>query len=53
MGHTGGESKYEAEQAIAARFVIRSIPILMMFKNGREVDRQADAMGIAWVMMPR
>lgn len=37
----------EAEQAIAARFQIRSIPTLIMFRNGREVARQSGAMGAA------
>ena len=35
----------EAEQAIAARYGIRSIPTLALFRNGREVARQAGAMG--------
>ena len=34
----------EDEQAIAARLNIRSIPTLVLFKNGREVARQAGAM---------
>lgn len=34
----------EDEQAIAARLNIRSIPTLVVFKNGREVARQAGAM---------
>jgi len=32
-------------QAIAARYGIRSIPTLMVFKGGREVARQSGAMG--------
>ena len=37
----------ESEQALAARFNIRSIPTLALFKDGREVARQAGAMGAA------
>ena len=32
-------------QEIAARFGIRSIPTLMVFRNGREIARQSGAMG--------
>src|SRR4051812_39757588 len=34
----------EAEQALAARFGIRGIPTLVVFKNGREVARQSGAL---------
>lgn len=34
----------EAEQLLGARFQIRSIPTLALFKNGREIARQAGAM---------
>lgn len=34
----------EAEQAVAARFSIRSIPTLIMFSGGREIARSAGAM---------
>jgi len=34
----------EDEQNIAAQFNIRSIPTIVIFKNGREVARQAGAM---------
>lgn len=34
----------EGEQALAQRFGIRSIPTLMIFKDGREFRRQAGAM---------
>lgn len=34
----------EAEQALAARYQIRSIPTLALFKGGAEVDRVAGAM---------
>jgi thioredoxin 2 len=34
----------EAEQALSARFAIRSIPTLILFKNGREIDRVSGAL---------
>lgn len=34
----------EAEQALAQRFSIRSIPTLMMFKKGKEVGRVSGAL---------
>lgn len=34
----------EAQPAIAARFGIRSIPTLILFRNGREVARQSGAL---------
>ncbi len=37
----------EAEQTLGAQFGIRSIPTLAMFRGGREVARQAGAMGAA------
>jgi thioredoxin 2 len=37
----------EAQQNLGARFNIRSIPTLALFVNGREVARQAGAMGAA------
>jgi thioredoxin 2 len=43
----------DAAQHIAGEFGIRSIPTLMIFKSGREVTRQAGAMGkadiVRWV----
>lgn len=43
----------EAEQEIGARYGIRSIPTLALFRNGREIARQAGAMGeadiVRWV----
>ncbi|SDC42563.1 thioredoxin [Sphingomonas sp. YR710] len=42
----------EAEQSLAARFAIRSIPSLIVFADGREVARSAGAMDrqsiVAW-----
>ena len=37
----------EDEQGIGARLNIRSIPTMVVFKNGREVARQAGAMSAA------
>ncbi|MEN8133545.1 MAG: thioredoxin TrxC [Pseudomonadota bacterium] len=37
----------EVEQAIGARYGIRSIPTLALFQNGRELARQPGAMGAA------
>jgi thioredoxin 2 len=37
----------EAVPALGARFAIRSIPTLVLFKGGREVARQAGAMSAA------
>ncbi|MBT6327142.1 MAG: thioredoxin TrxC [Candidatus Thioglobus sp.] len=34
----------EAEQAISAKYSIRSIPTLAIFKNGKEVDRVSGAL---------
>ena len=43
----------EAEQAIASQYAIRSIPTLVVFRNGREVARQPGAMSgpdiVNWV----
>jgi len=36
----------EAVQSLGGRFNIRSIPTLALFVNGREVARQAGAMGV-------
>jgi len=40
----------DAAQGIAGEFGIRSIPTLVLFKSGREVARQAGAMGKADIM---
>lgn len=37
----------EEEQALAARYAIRSIPTLAIFRHGREIRRQAGALGAA------
>ena len=37
----------EAQQNLGARFQIRSIPTLALFAGGREIARQAGAMGAA------
>lgn len=48
-----GKLDTEAEQAIFARYNIRSIPTLILFTKGREVARQSGAMPtpaiVAWV----
>jgi thioredoxin 2 len=47
----------EEEQQLAARFGIRSIPTLALFRNGHELARQAGAMDasalIRWVRSQR
>lgn len=40
----------EAEQALAARHAIRSIPTLILFQGGREVARQMGAMDQAAIV---
>ncbi|MBI4756748.1 MAG: thioredoxin TrxC [Betaproteobacteria bacterium] len=37
----------EEDQALGARFGIRSIPTLALFRGGREIARQAGSMGAA------
>ena len=37
----------DAEQAIAGRFAIRSIPTLVLLKDGREVKRTSGALSSA------
>lgn len=47
-----GKVDTEAERELAARFSIRSIPTLVLVRGGREIARQAGAMGrdqiVAW-----
>jgi len=49
-----GKLDTDAEPAIAQRFGIRSIPSLLIFRNGEEVDRVAGALDArrlrAWLM---
>lgn len=45
-----GKLDTEAEQAIAARYGIRSIPTMILFANGREVARQAGAMSASAII---
>jgi thioredoxin 2 len=42
-----GKVDTEAQRELGARFGIRSIPTLALFKSGRELARQAGAMGTA------
>ncbi|MDE2023701.1 MAG: thioredoxin TrxC [Gammaproteobacteria bacterium] len=40
----------DAEQTLGARYGIRSIPTLMLFRGGREVARQAGALSSAGIL---
>lgn len=40
----------EQEQAIGGKFGIRSIPTLMLFRNGKEIARKAGAMQSAQIV---
>ena len=40
----------EAEQAVAARYAIRSIPTLVMFRGGKEIARQSGAMDLPGIL---
>jgi len=42
-----GKLDTENQQGTAAQYGIRSIPTMIMFRNGQEVARQAGAMGTA------
>ncbi|MEO1766616.1 thioredoxin TrxC [Thiobacter aerophilum] len=48
-----GKVDTEAEQMLGAQYGIRSIPTLVLFSGGREIARQAGAMGaqdiVRWV----
>ncbi|MEG3175143.1 thioredoxin TrxC [Sphingomonas sp. RB3P16] len=45
-----GKLDTESEQALAARFAIRSIPTLILFSKGREIARQPGAMPAAAIV---
>ena len=45
-----GKLDTEAEQTIAARYGIRSIPTMILIANGREVARQAGAMSASSIV---
>jgi len=45
-----GKVDTEAEQAIAARFAIRSIPTMILFGAGKEVARQSGAMPVGAIV---
>jgi thioredoxin 2 len=45
-----GKLDTEAEQSIAAKYAIRSIPTLVLFAKGKEVARQSGAMSTAAIV---
>lgn len=45
-----GKIETEAEQIIAARYSIRSIPTLILFASGREIARQSGAMATSSII---
>ena len=45
-----GKLDTEAEQAIAARYAIQSIPSLVLIRGGREIAREAGAMPTAAIV---
>lgn len=51
-----GKLDTEAEQAIASRYAIRSIPTMILFSGGKELARQSGAMPanaiVDWVQQP-
>jgi len=40
----------EAQQALGARFAVRSIPTLILFRGGHELARQSGAVGVPEIM---
>ena len=42
-----GKVNTDVEQQLAARFNIRSIPTLILFKDGHEIARQSGALDLA------
>ena len=42
-----GKVNTDEQQSVAAQYGIRSIPTLILFRNGKEIARQAGAMGAA------
>jgi len=56
-GHRLLKVNTEEEQALAARFAIRSIPTLILFKGGNEIARMSGAMNeqqlVQWVQSHR
>lgn len=45
-----GKIDTEAEQAIAARYAIRSIPTMILFRGGQELARQSGAMPVSSIV---
>jgi thioredoxin 2 len=45
-----GKLDTEAEQGIAARYGIRSIPTMILFSHGHEIARQSGAMSAAAIV---
>jgi thioredoxin 2 len=45
-----GKLDTEAQQEVAARFAIRSIPTMMVISKGREVARQSGAMSVSSIV---
>ena len=42
-----GKVDTDAQSALSARFAIRSIPTLILFRGGRELARQSGAMDLS------